>query len=233
MVGRISMNSEDVADILPVLRRRSRRARKDSAPGPAAGAGPATASSSDPCEGELTDDSLLVRVGNGSREALGVLFRRHRHAVLNIGWRILKDAGEAEDLCQDVFLFLFEKARVFDRSKGTALSWLIQFTYHRAMNRRQYLLFRQHYNAFPLSEVENQVCPEGNLASEIDAGSLLNRLREELSPEQRQTLELHFFEGYSLREIATLTDQTLPATRHHYYRGVERLRSLVFPRKSV
>lgn len=180
-----------------------------------------------------SDESLLSDAANGSKEAVGLLFRRHRRAVLHVAGRILKDASEAEDLCQDVFLLLFQKARLFDANKGTASSWIIQIAYHRAMNRRQYLAHRQHYNAQELDEQRVGVGREPLLIDEITARSILNRLREQISKEQRQILELHFFEGYSLREIAERTNQSLGNVRHHYYRGLERLRSIVFPKKDV
>ena len=85
----------------------------------------------------VTDEELLCRVGLGSKDALTALFRKHRRAVLNVAGRILRDVSEAEDLCQDVFLLLFEKAKLFDASKGTASSWIIQIAYHRTMNRRR------------------------------------------------------------------------------------------------
>jgi len=47
----------------------------------------------------------------------------------------------------------------------------------------------------------------------------------ELTERQRTTLELFFFQGYSLREISSQMDETLAATRHHYYRGLEKLKS--------
>ena len=150
--------------------------------------------------------------------------------VLNVAGRILRDASEAEDLCQEVFLLLFQKAKLFDASKGTAASWIVQIAYHRAMNRRQYLAHRQHYNAQELDEQQIGAGPH-LLIDEITARNLLNRLREQLSEEQRETLELHFFEGYSLREIAEKTNQPLGNVRHHYYRGLERLRSNIFPKK--
>ena len=180
-----------------------------------------------------SDEMLLAEAGNGSKDALGLLFRRYRRTVSNVALRILKDAGEAEDLCQEVFLLLFQKAKLFDASKGTAASWIIQITYHRAMNRRQYLAFRHHYNAQELDEEQIGGGRQPPLIDEIAARTLLNRVREQLSPDQRQTLELHFFEGYSLREIAEKTSQTLGNIRHHFYRGLERLRSNVFPQKDA
>lgn len=180
-----------------------------------------------------SDEILLAEIVDGSKEALGVLFRRYRCGVLNVARRILRDASEAEDVCQDVFVLLFEKAKLFEASKGTAASWIIQFAYHRAMNRRQYLAHRQHYNTQEFDEEQSGVGCQPLFIDELTARNLLNRLREQLSKEQRGTLELHFFEGYSLREIAEKTNQPLGNVRHHYYRGLQRLRSNVFPKKNT
>ena len=181
----------------------------------------------------VTDEELLCRVGLGSKDALALLFRKHRRVVLSVAGRILRDVSEAEDLCQDVFLLLFQKAKLFDASKGTASSWIIQIAYHRAMNRRQYLAHRQHYNAQEFDEEQIGIGRQPLFIDELTARNLLNRLREQLSEEQRDTLELHFFEGYSLREIAEKTKRPLGNVRHHFYRGIERLRSNVFPKKNA
>jgi RNA polymerase sigma-70 factor, ECF subfamily len=178
-----------------------------------------------------SDEQLLDRVRRGSKEAFSLLFRKYRHSVLNVARRILKDAPEAEDLCQEVFVYLFQKAELFDTNKGSASSWIIQIAYHRAINRRQYLAHRQHYNTQELDEDEASSGHQSPLIDEISARDLLCRLREQLTAEQIETLELHFFEGYSLREVAEKTAQTLGNVRHHYYRGLERLRSNLFPKK--
>ena len=181
----------------------------------------------------LSDEVLLKKVGNGSKDALALLFRRHQRAVFNVAWRILKDASEAEDLRQEVFLFLFQKAGLFDAGKGSASSWIMQIAYHRALNRRKYLDFRQHYNVQELNEERLHAANGQSSTDQIAGRALLNRLREHLSAEQQQTLELHFFEGYGFREIAEKTGQTFGNVRNHYYRGLERLRSYVFPQKRV
>lgn len=227
------MNSEGIAYIAPVLAGRSEDARTESSLCSTENARSEPASSLSTRQSNLSDEFLLSEVGNGSKDALGVLFRRHRRTVLNVARRILRDDSEAEDLCQEVFLFLFQNAKGFDVKKGTALSWIVQITYHRAMNRRQYLVFRQHYITEELNEEQINTGRHDLFINEIAARTLLNRLREQLSREQQQTLELHFFEGYSLREIAEKTNQTLGNTRNHFYRGLDRLRSCVLPQKDV
>src|ERR1700727_493382 len=67
-----------------------------------------------------SDEELLKAVGNGSKEALGLLFRRHGRVVFNVAWRILRDESEADDLRQEVFLYVFERAQLYDPRKATA-----------------------------------------------------------------------------------------------------------------
>ena len=178
-----------------------------------------------------SDENLLEAVGNGSKEALATLFRRHGRAVFSVAWRIVRDESEADDLRQEVFLYLFERAKLFDARKATALSWMIQVTYHRAIDRRRYLSFRQHYKLEALDEQTVGPSAQRSLTDQLDGRVILDRLRGQLTSDQQQTLELHFFEGYSFREIAEKTSQPVGNVRHHYYRARERLRSNLFPHK--
>jgi len=180
----------------------------------------------------ISDEQLMERVRNGTKEALGTLFRRYARAVRNVGYRILRDEAEAADLVQEVFLSLFQKAHLFNASKGAASSWIIQLAYHRAMNRRQYLAHRQHYCTLELDEEQINAGRQPLIVDEIVARDLLYRLRKDLPKEQMETLELHFFEGYSFREIAKKTGQTLGCVRNRYYRGLDRLRSINFPKST-
>jgi RNA polymerase sigma-70 factor, ECF subfamily len=180
---------------------------------------------------ESSDETLLALVGNSDKEALSVLFQRYARGVYNVARRILKDDSEAEDLVQELFLFIFQKAQTFDSAKSSASSWIIQMAYHRAIDRRRYLSFRQHYKVQELDEERLIGNREQVHLNELAGNTLLNKLRKELSPEQQQTLELHFFEGYSFHEIAEKTGQTFGNVRNHYYRGLERLRSHIFPGK--
>jgi RNA polymerase sigma-70 factor (ECF subfamily) len=187
----------------------------------------------DPPTAFTTDEQLLIEVSQGSKAAFTQLFRRHQRAVFHVAWRILRDQSEAEDLRQEVFLIVLQKARLFDASKGDAASWIIQIAYHRAMNRRKYLSFRQHYSAEPLNEEQVGNNPSQLFVTTLLAKTMLEHFQKQLSPDQQQTLTLHFFEGYSLREVADMTKQTLGSVRHHYYRGLERLRAAVFPQKNT
>jgi RNA polymerase sigma-70 factor (ECF subfamily) len=179
----------------------------------------------------LSNEELLEAVGRGATDALSVLFRRHGRAVLNVAWRILRDESEADDLRQEVFLYLFERAHLYDARKSSASSWIMQITYHRAIDRRRYLSSRQHYNVDELDEERLGSPVAQPLTDHLDGKAILERLKGQLSPDQQQALNLHFFEGYSLQEIAEKSGQSIGNVRHHYYRALEKLRSSVFSTK--
>jgi len=183
---------------------------------------------------EVSDELLLSQVSNGTKDALGLLFRRHAHSVRNVAYRVLRNEAEADDLVQEVFLFIFRKAALFDGSQGAARSWIFQVAYHRAFDKRRYLNSRHFYTGRDLEETArcladprdelpfHEVSIEGILGKQLAA-----RFNARLTPEQRETLELFFFEGYALKEIAELTGRSVVNVRSHYYRGIERLRKFV------
>ncbi len=187
---------------------------------------------------EASDEQLLAQVRDGGKEALGHLFRRHARAVHNVAYRILRDEAEADDLVQEVFLFIFRKAGLYDPGKGRATTWIFRVAYHRAFDRRRYLKSRHFYASQELKDVglhladKRKEIPFHEQSMEGILGMpLMARFNALLSPEQRETIQLYFFEGYALKEIAELTGRPLANVRNHYYRGLERLRKYVLPEK--
>jgi len=176
-----------------------------------------------------SDEALLTLLQAGEQDALGCLFQRYARVVRSVAARILRDAAEAEDLVQDLFLFIHRKCGIFDSSKGSARSWIIQMAYHRAIERRRYLTSRQFYARM---EIEgNTVHMVGTPTAESDYSAEavfgrngLNKVLQALTEDQRETLRLHFFDGYTLSEISHKVGQPLGNVRHHYYRGLDKLR---------
>src|SRR5438477_3090525 len=90
----------------------------------------------------LSDSELIEHLKSGSRQALGSLFLRYRRLVLTVSLRILRDASEAEDIVQDVFLEICKKAAAFDSARGSVKMWILQYAYSRSLDRRRYLALR-------------------------------------------------------------------------------------------
>jgi RNA polymerase sigma-70 factor, ECF subfamily len=181
------------------------------------------------------DERLLARISGGDKEALSLIFRRHARVVRGVAHRVLQDTGEADDLLQEIFLLVHRLCGSFDSSKGSARFWILQMTYRRAISRRRYLTSRHFYNSVDIEDLaetlkdlrtEKDRC-ETSLAGLLGA-ERMEQAFEALSEGQRQTLRLHFFEGYTLEEIAVKLGQTRGNIKHHYFRGLDRLRKQVF-----
>lgn len=170
----------------------------------------------------MTDEEALTRLKAKDKDALEVLFERYSKMVLTIGFRILRDYGEAEEVAQNVFLYLYQKAELFHSEKGTARAWIAQVAYHRALDRREYLAHRQFYLGTDLTVPPDTL--SGGNDVELEVGAKLKREQllkavEDLPEKQRKTLQLFFFEGLELSEISERLGEAVANVRHYYYRG--------------
>jgi RNA polymerase sigma-70 factor, ECF subfamily len=183
-----------------------------------------------------SDDDLLSRISQGDGEAIGNLVGRYAKIARGIATRVLRDRSEAEDLVQDLFLFIERKSSTFDSSKSSAGSWIVQMTYQLAIQRRRRLTTRQFYKREDLRSATGRLVgiptTEDDYSPEAVFGrNGLDKVLRALSDDQRETLRLFFFEGYTLSEISVKLGQSLGNVRNHYYRALDKLRAQMFQRK--
>ncbi len=182
-------------------------------------------SNSSPIRGE--DEHLMTQLQAGDETALGALLDRYARLVLSIGTRILRDPGEAQELVQDVFLQVYRKCLLFDPQKGTFRAWLMRLASNRAFDRRDYLNLHRFYDGRNLDEFADVLQSAVNIEYQTQVSQGEASLRKafgELNPKQKMTLELYFFEGYTLREISEHMNESLANTRHYYYRALAKLK---------
>jgi RNA polymerase sigma-70 factor (ECF subfamily) len=176
------------------------------------------------------DEVLIVKIETGDKEALSVLFRRYANLARNIGRRILRNKPEADDLVQEVFLYIHRKSALFDCSKGSARSWIVQIAYTQALIRRRLLKSHGFYTSAITDKCsENSHCGDKDAYYDSSVEEFFGRngwkqAWDSLNEFQRSTLQLHFYEGCTFTEIADKLGQSYVNIRHHYYRGLEKLR---------
>ena len=177
-----------------------------------------------------SDEEALAQLSAGEPQALNLIYDRYSRLVLSVALRVLHDYGEAEEIVQDAFFQVFQKASLFEPSKGTAKAWIVQIAFHRALDRRSYLHRRGYYSGTDtgcLGDTPGETDLEREIGAKLNR-THLERAFEELSELQRRTLELFYFDGLELREITERLDESLGNVRHHFYRGLERLRKSAF-----
>lgn len=167
----------------------------------------------------------------GQNDALAVLFDRYQKLVLSVALKIVRDPGEAEDVTQTVFLDIYRAVAQFDPRKGNTRVWLMQYAYHRAINRRQRLQGQEFYKSTELEEealATRRVEAHATFGlSSAETKELVRQSMAALSDRQKSVIEMACYEGLSMREIADRTGDSFVNVRHQYYRGLQKLRSLI------
>jgi RNA polymerase sigma-70 factor, ECF subfamily len=180
---------------------------------------------------DLPDEQVMEHLQAGHGDALAVLFDRYHRLVLSIALKIVKDPAEAEDVLQNVFLEIFRTAAQFDPARGTTKTWLLQYAYHRSLNRKQQLTVRHFYHQENSDDVDTFMPPQTNSVigrfSSEEVKHLVQQGLASLNHRQRQVLELASFGGFSMSEIAEKTGESLSNVRHYYYRGLKKMRALI------
>jgi len=181
----------------------------------------------------LADPDLLRHLRSGHGDALAVLFARYHRLILSVAFKILRNPAEAEDVMQSVFLEIYKVAGQFDPARGTVKVWLLQYAYHRSLSRREYLKVRGFYERSqrePRPPNFEESFGGDALLTHPEAHRLAREGLESLNYSQRMVLHMAYFQDMPLKEIAKSTGDSLGNVRHHYYRGLDRLRSLLLPR---
>ena len=176
------------------------------------------------------DETLLRGVARGNRDSLEQLFRIYAPQLRGIGKRLLQDYAEADDLVQEVFLYIYRKSSLFDVTRGSARSWIIQVAYSQALIRRRRLKSLGFFKSGIMDNSVENLCTSVESTNYIDTIEGLfgtrgwNTVWSSLTEFQQETFRLHFYEGCNFNEIAEKLGQSYVNIRHHYYRGLEKLR---------
>jgi RNA polymerase sigma-70 factor (ECF subfamily) len=164
---------------------------------------------------------LVARIRAGDQQAMSELYDRYSKVVYAVALRVLQDAAGAEDVLQDVFLQLWRNPDAFDASRGSLAAWLAVIARHRSIDRLR--------KRRPETDIEDCVIASGpDLRDETERALLIEKVRgalEVMSPEQRQAMELAFFQGLTHTEIAEKTGEPLGTIKTRIRSGLQQLRA--------
>src|ERR671916_1023585 len=174
------------------------------------------------------DDELIAAVARGDQPALLALYDRYGRMGYGLAYRILGDAGAAEEAVQDAYLRLWRRAATFDASRGNARSWLLTIVHHCAID-----LLRRRAGAAPVVAGLDAMADRRSVPdawSEVSGRLESDRVRtavETLPGEQRRAIEMAFFDGLTHREIAERDGLPLGTVKGRMRLGLKRLSSLL------
>jgi RNA polymerase sigma factor (sigma-70 family) len=180
---------------------------------------------------------LLARAGVGDRAAFATLYERTSPHLLAVVLRINRDRAQAEDILQEVYVNVWRAASSFDAAQSQPLTWLTSIARHRAIDSLRRLQTQPRMRAAPASEgrdsedddVYDTVADESpgplDLLSRAAEARSLAACMDQLSPSQRQSVALAFFQGLSHAEVATQMRQPLGTVKSWVRRSLATLKS--------
>jgi len=185
---------------------------------------------SHPAENANDDEQLMLRVAQGDRSAFEALYDRFAAPLYSLALKMLANAAEAQDLLQEVFLSIWNKAPTFRAARGTAFSWVVSQLRNRAIDRLR--ARRRHGELMEANapDLEPTGSDVSSSAHQVDAGERAREVRSamgQLSDEQRQVLRMAFFEGLTQVEIAEKLEEPLGTIKARAHRGMARLRIIL------
>lgn len=177
------------------------------------------------------DIQLLNLTGDGDRGAFARLYDRFSGVLFSIAYGVLNNREAAEDVLQDAFLMIWEKAPLYDSTRGKPLTWAITLTRNKAIDRLRGLQRRRRLydEAERESLTDAQFDDRDSLSAVIDTerGSFVREALQHLSPDQREAIELTFFQSLTQGEVAARLDQPLGTIKARIRRGMMRLREVL------
>lgn len=165
----------------------------------------------------------MQRVAAHDSDALMALYEQYSRIVYSVAIYVLQDPQHAEEITQDVFMTVWQKAAMFDMERGTAKSWLTQIARNLAIDhlRRQR---RRGAESHPLELAE--VLPAPGTIHNDDQHELFGHLQK-LPAEQRQAIEMAYFQGYTHQEIAERLKLPLGTVKSRILLGLRKLQALL------
>jgi RNA polymerase sigma-70 factor (ECF subfamily) len=167
------------------------------------------------------DERLVAAIAAGDREALGELYDRFSPSLLAVALRMLGSSREAEDVVQDVFLEAWQRARHYDRSRGTVRTWLMLRLRSRSLDR---LRSSKRTRGVSFEELTLPASDHADAGlAQLDSKVLLEALAE-LPSDQKRVLELGYFSGQSCAEIAAVLSVPIGTVKSRMSRAIAHLR---------
>jgi RNA polymerase sigma-70 factor (ECF subfamily) len=174
----------------------------------------------------LSDEDLIDLVARSQPEGVEMLYDRYGRLAYSLAHRVLGDAGAAEDVVQDAFLSVWRRASTYRADRGNVRAWICSIVHHRAIDRLRGRSGRVR------QELPIEVAPARMhipdtweaVAAELERTEVARAL-DGLPAEQRQTIELAYFGGYSQTEISSLMKVPLGTVKGRTRLALRRLHS--------
>jgi len=179
---------------------------------------------------QTTDREMMARIGHRDQSAFSTLYDRLSGPLYSLAMKMLGDPAEAQDALQDVFLQICSRAGTYDPEQSSVFSWAVLLTRSRVIDRLRARGRRLRVVAGSTEDEEHgttdasTVESAADTAEKSDEATRVRYVLTNLPSEQREAIEMAFFEHLTHHEIAARLEQPLGTIKARIRRGLLKLR---------
>jgi RNA polymerase sigma-70 factor (ECF subfamily) len=182
------------------------------------------------------DEELIHAIIEGKSSALGELYDRYGRLVYSLSYQVVGDSSTAEEITQEVFLQVWNKAGTYQSLQGKVVTWLTSVARHKAIDslRRKGARPEGHQIGFETEEELDLVDPVGveDQVENSQRSQAIRRAIAHLPPDQQRALSLAYFKGMTHQEVADLIGEPLGTVKTRIRLAMLKLRQMLESEKS-
>lgn len=173
---------------------------------------------------ERNDENLVSRLQKKEKSAISDLYDEYAPSLYGIALRIVQSEELARDVVQETFIKVWKNAALYERSKGTLFTWLLNIARNTAIDKTRSASFRRRQAAVP-ADVELNNNPQFSTSQNTDQIGLKDFVNQ-LEEKYREVIELAYFHGYTQPEIAELLQLPVGTVKSRVRIGIRELRKI-------
>jgi RNA polymerase sigma factor (sigma-70 family) len=175
---------------------------------------------------KYTEEELVSLLLRQNDQAFSYLYNNYSPALYGIINQIVPDKDIAADVLQDVFINIWKKISFYDENKGRLFTWMLNIARNAAIDKIRSKPYQNSLKNQPLTETVNSIM--GNTVVDPQVNDIgLKKLINKLRPEQRELIELSYFQGFTHEEISKLLNLPLGTVKTRIRSALTQLRTLM------
>jgi len=175
------------------------------------------------------DQQLIEQVKNGDNTAFKEIYSRFSQVVYNLALRMLRDKEDAEEVVQEIFLQLWNKAYTYDSERGAVSTWIINIARSRSIDKLRTLGYRERNTEIGEEKVNSNSDLSRIIEDREESKNVIRQALDSLPYKQRTAIELVYFEGLTHLEAAEKLDEPVGTIKTRIRLGVMKLKDKIMP----
>lgn len=175
------------------------------------------------------DQDLIEQVKKGDKTAFKQIYSRFSQVTYNLALRILKDKEDAEEVVQEIFLQIWNKAYSYDPSRGAVSTWVVNIARSRSIDKLRTVGYRNKNVEIDEQKVNSNVDLSRTIEDRDESKQVIRKALNSLPEKQRAAIELVYFGGLTHIEAAEKLEEPVGTIKTRIRLGVMKLKDKIMP----